>query len=152
MVARLNEAAAPFIADEAEASIARQAADRLAAVATSKQDIRLVVQDDLKVVVPLPARAVELIVTMLNQMAERAPFSIIPFDAEISSQQAADYLNVSRPFLTKLLDEGKIPHRLVGRHRRVRFADLAEFERQSRETRRKALAELAETQRLLDLE
>lgn len=152
MLALLDQGGGPFIADEAEATIARNAAEKLATVAQTKQNIKIMVQDDLKVVVPLPARAVDLIMTVLTQMANRTPFSIIPFHAELTTQQAADYLNVSRPFLTKLLDEGKIPHRMVGRHRRVKFGDLAQFENEAREKRTKALADLAEIQRRLKLE
>jgi excisionase family DNA binding protein len=149
MLALLDQGGGPFVADEAEATIARNAAEKLAAVAKTKQDIKIIVQDDLKIVVPLPARAVDLILT---QMANRAPFSIIPHHAEFTTQQAADFLNVSRPFLTKLLDEGKIAHRMVGRHRRIKAGDLVQFEAESREKRKNALAELAAEQRRLKLE
>lgn len=152
MLALLDQGNGPFAAGDAEATIAREAADKLAAVAKTKQDIKIVIQDDPKIVVPLPARAVDVIVTVLVQMANRQPFSIIPHQAELTTQQAADYLNVSRPFLVKLLDENRIPHRKVGRHRRVRFGDLAAFEQQSREEQSKALADLAAEQRRLNLE
>jgi excisionase family DNA binding protein len=152
MLALLDQGGGPFVADEAEATIARNAADKLAAVAKTKQDIKIIVQDDFKIVVPLPARAVELIVTVLTQMANRAPFSIIPHHAELTTQQAADFLNVSRPYLTKLLDEGAIAHRMVGRHRRIKAGDLVQFEVESREKRKKALAELAAEQRRLKLD
>jgi hypothetical protein len=98
MLALLDQGGSPFVADEAEATIARNAAEKLAAVAKTKQDIKIIVQDDLRIVVPLPARAVELIMTVLTQMANRAPFSIIPHHAELTTQQAADFLNVSRPY------------------------------------------------------
>lgn len=152
MFALLDQGGGPFVANEAEATIARNAADKLAEVAKAKQDIKIVVQDDTKVVVPLPARAVALIMTVLEQMANREPFSVIPYHAELTTQQAADYLNVSRPYLTKLIDEGKIGHRMVGRHRRVKFGDLVQYENESREKRKKALAELAAEQRRLKLE
>ncbi|MDE2109601.1 MAG: helix-turn-helix domain-containing protein [Alphaproteobacteria bacterium] len=152
MFALLDQGGGPFVANEAEATIARNAAEKLAAVANTKQDIKIIVQDDPKVVVPLPARAVALIMTVLTQMANRAPFSVIPYQAELTTQQAADYLNVSRPHLTRLIDEGKIGHRMVGRHRRVKFGDLIKFENESREERKKALAELAAEQRRLNLE
>jgi len=152
MLALLDQGGGPFVADDAEATIARAAAEKLSSVAKAKQDIKIVVQDDLQIVIPLPARAVEMIFTVLTQMANQAPFSIIPHRAELTTQQAADYLNVSRPFLIKLLDEAKIPHRTVGRHRRVRMADLLKFEEDSQGKRNKALAALAEEQRRLKLE
>jgi excisionase family DNA binding protein len=84
-----------------------------------------------------------MVVNLLETMATRRPFSIIPHDAELTTQQAADYLNVSRPFLVGLIDSNQIPHRMVGRHRRVRFADLLDFERDSAAKRKQALAEMA---------
>jgi len=153
MYALLDQGSGPFVADEAEAAMARKAATQLAGVARSGQDIKVVaVEDDCKVIVPLPARAVDVILTVLDRMANREPFSIIPHAAELSTQQAADFLNVSRPYLTKLLDGGKIDHRVVGRHRRVRMADLIKFDRESRQERKTALAEMAEEARRLNLE
>ena len=152
MLALLDQGDGPFVANEAEATIARVAAERLQEVAKAKQNIKVVVQDDAKIVVPLPARAVELIVSVLRVMAERTPISIIPHEAELTTQQAADFLNVSRPFLTKLLDNGEIKHRLVGRHRRVKFADLYEYSQKSEGRQLSALADLHAEERRLKLE
>lgn len=139
----------PFVADDAEATIAAKAFAKLRPIAAAGEDVRVVVQDKPTIVVPLPARAVELIVNLLEAMAQRTPFSVIPHDAEFTTQQAADYLNVSRPFLIGLLDAGRINHRMVGTHRRIRFADLLEFEKVSRAEREAAIAEMiAESQRL----
>jgi excisionase family DNA binding protein len=139
----------PFIASEAEAAIARTAAARLENVAKANQDITIRVQEKPEIVVPLPARVVGLILDLLESVAERIPVSVIPHDAELTTQQAADYLNVSRPYLTKLMDEGKIKHRCVGRHRRVRLGDLERYARQSLEDRQAAIKKIAaEAQRL----
>ena len=102
--------------------------------------------------VPLSARAVAVIVEVLTRMAERRPFSIIPHVAELTTQQAAEYLNVSRPFLVAQIDQGQIPHRMVGRHRRVRFDDLLTFEKASTDRRRQALAEMAAEAKRLKLD
>lgn len=139
----------PFMADEAEAAIAHTAAANLASAASAGQGVQLVVREDPNVIVPLPARAVKLIHDLLEAMSQRLPFSIIPHEAQLSTQQAADYLNVSRPYLVRLIDGGEIAHRMVGRHRRVRFADLLAFEAQSVEVRQKALVEIAEEARRL---
>jgi len=140
----LLDQASPLVADEAEATIAKTAAERLRTVAEARQNIKIVVQDDHNIIVPLPARAVELIYLVLTSMAERKPFSVIPHEAELTTQQAADFLNVSRPFLVKMLDEKQIAHRMVGRHRRVKFSDIMAFENESRRAREAAIAAMVE--------
>ncbi len=141
MLALLDHAG-PIIADDAEAAIAQTAADHLAPSARAGQSVQLVMREHPNIIIPLPAKAVVIIHELLSAMASRRPFSIIPHEAELTTQQSADYLNVSRPFLIRLLDSGEIPHRLVGRHRRVRFGDLVEFERTSVKQRKQAIAEM----------
>jgi excisionase family DNA binding protein len=151
-VLALLDQAEPIVADEAEAAIARAAAASLAGAAQAGQGVQLVLREQPNVAVPLSARAVEIVFDVLTAMAERRPFSVIPHAAELTTQQAADYLNVSRPFLIGLVDRGEIPHRMVGRHRRVRFDDLLAFERASAEKRRRALTEMAAEARRLGLD
>ena len=76
---------------------------------------------------------------------------IFPREVELSTQHAADMLNVSRPYLIGLLEGGKIPFRKVGRHRRVRFEDLMDYKRRDDLGRRAAADELAELSEDLDL-
>jgi excisionase family DNA binding protein len=154
MLALLDQTREPFVADEAEAIIARKAADRLKTVAEANQSINITVdgKEDSKITVPLPARALTLIYEVLEAMANRTPMSIIPHDAELTTQQSADYLNVSRPYLIKQLDADQLPFRKVGSHRRVRFADLIEYEHKCRENQKKALVDLNEEAKRLGLE
>jgi excisionase family DNA binding protein len=154
MLARMNRTHEPFVADEAEAVIARTAADCLKAVAAASEDVNITVvgKEGTQVNVRLPARAVALIHAVLEAMANRTPLSLIPHEAELTTQQAADYLNVSRPHLVRQLDTGKLRFRKVGSHRRVRFADLVEYDRACREEQKKALVDLNDEAKRLGLE
>ncbi|WP_164879671.1 excisionase family DNA-binding protein [Afifella aestuarii] len=152
--ALIDQTHEPFLADEAEALIARTAADRLKAIAEAHQSVKITVDGGAgqKVIVPLPARAVALIHEVLEAMASRTPVSLIPHEAELTTQQAADYLNVSRPYLVRQLEAGKLAFRKVGRHRRVRFADLIAYERACRDVQKNALRDLGEEAKRLRLE
>jgi excisionase family DNA binding protein len=149
MLALLDQTKEPFVASEVEAEIAKAAAEKLQAVAAANQDVNVVVREMSDIIVPLPARAVQLILQLLLAMKDRTPVSIIPYNAELTTQQAADYLNVSRPYLISVIDSGDLPHRMVGRHRRIKFADLLAYEEKTRARRREAIADMvAEAKRL----
>ncbi|WP_344969489.1 helix-turn-helix domain-containing protein [Streptosporangium fragile] len=77
----------------------------------------------------LPREAVSLLAYVLTQVAEGRGVSVVPSHAELTTQQAADLLNVSRPHLIGLLESGAIPYRMVGRHRRVAAEDLLAYRR-----------------------
>lgn len=109
----------------------------------SQAVVRLEVDGSPEAAVVLPAQAFELLLRMLAHLANGDAVSIVPIHAEVTTQQAADVLNVSRPYLIKLLDGGKIGHRRVGSHRRVTLRDLLEFKRRDDAERRAILAELA---------
>ncbi|MET8145107.1 helix-turn-helix domain-containing protein [Sphaerisporangium sp. NPDC005288] len=99
----------------------------------------------------LPREAVSLLAFILAQAAEGRGVTVIPSQAELTTQQAADMLNVSRPYLIKLLDEGEIPYRLVGKHRRVTCEDLQEYRRRDDAKRRTAADQLAALGQELDI-
>lgn len=75
----------------------------------------------------LPTGAVALLMDILEAMAAGRGMTLIPENAELTTVQAADMLNVSRPFLIKLLDENVLPHRKVGKHRRIRMEDVMAY-------------------------
>ena len=137
---------------EAEASLARESSRRLASHKIGKRtSVRIQLVDDREKAeaVAVPASALRLFVHLLTEMSQGNAVTLIPTHAELSTQEAADLLNVSRPFLVKLLDERKIPCRTVGKYRRVRFDDLMAYKRKDDEARAKVLEQLtAEAQEL----
>lgn len=99
--------------------------------------------------VDLPPELLPLLVEALGQLANGNGVRVVAVHAELTTQQAADILNVSRPHLLKLLEAGAVPFHLVGTHRRVRLADLLVYKRHFEVVQDAALAELtAEAQRL----
>ncbi len=95
------------------------------------------------ITITLPQEALRRFLEVLAQMANGNAVTIVPIHAELTTQQAADFLNVSRPFLISLLEEKKLPFRLVGSHRRIRFADLQAFREVDDKQREAVLAELS---------
>ena len=99
----------------------------------------------------IPASAIPLLAEMLSVMAEGQAVTVVPVQTELTTQQAAEVLGVSRPFLIKLLDNGEIPHRLVGTHRRVLLNDILQYRRQTDRHRETSLEELAAEAQKLNL-
>lgn len=129
---------------EADAVLAKETSRVLASHVRNGDPIKLrIVGDSSRETVALPASAVRLLVRVLEEMARGNAVTLIPVHAELTTQKAADMLNISRPSLIQLLDEGKIQYRRVGTHRRVRFESLMKYRRQADAARRAALAELA---------
>lgn len=92
----------------------------------------------------LPRPAAEMFATMLAALASGKGVRVMPVDAELTTQQAADMLNVSRPYLIGLLDDEKIPYRRVGRHRRIRVEDVMSYKREDDQRRHDAANELVQ--------
>lgn len=77
--------------------------------------------------IKLPRQAVDLLIKVLAEMANGNTVSIVPHESELTTQQAADFLNVSRPHVIKLLQSGAIPFRMVGTHRKVKARDVVNY-------------------------
>lgn len=99
----------------------------------------------------IPRATAIMFVQILELLGQGRGVQIIPKEVELSTQQAADMLNVSRPYLIGLLESGKIPFRHVGRHRRIRFEDLMDYKRRDDLERRAAADDLAELSEELGL-
>jgi excisionase family DNA binding protein len=93
--------------------------------------------------VRIPTSALRLLLEVLTEIGQGNAVSIIPTHAELTTQEAADVLNVSRPFLVQLLEKGDMPFHKIGTHRRVRYQDVIEYKEHIDAERRKALDELA---------
>ena len=111
-----------------DAALARISGRLLARYTASDRPFRIRVTDtEQEQPIELPAGAVALLVDILDTMASGRGVTLIPENVELTTVQAADVLKVSRPFLIKLLEEGRIPYRKVGKHRRIRMEDVIAY-------------------------
>ncbi|MCF5704420.1 helix-turn-helix domain-containing protein [Pseudomonas syringae] len=94
--------------------------------------------------VELPTSALRLLADILTALAEGNAVKVVPVHAELTTQEAADLLNVSRPHMIKLLESGEISYHKTGKHRRVRFADLMDYKARRDTASEQAMALLAE--------
>jgi excisionase family DNA binding protein len=139
----LPDAMTPSVADS---QLARESSWHLTNILSSEtESLRISVHPDSgreeSIVIPLPA--LRLLTEILTEMAKGNAVALIPVRAELTAQQAADLLNVSRPYLIELLESGAIPFRKDGTHRRVLFEDVMAYKRKNNGERLKALEELS---------
>ncbi|WP_018952671.1 helix-turn-helix domain-containing protein [Thioalkalivibrio sulfidiphilus] len=130
-----------------EIALARESGRALSAyLQTHAETQQIEIFDDKGAAHPVcvPVSALRLLVDVLTEIGEGNAVSIIPIHAELTTQEAADVLNVSRPFLVQLLERGEIPFHKVGTHRRVRYQDVIAYKERIDADRNKALDALAE--------
>jgi len=101
--------------------------------------------------VELPTSALRLLVDILSELAAGNAVKVVPIHAELTTQEAADLLNVSRPHVVKLLESGVLPFYKAGNHRRIRFADLMAYRDERHRASEAAMEELALQARELDM-
>jgi excisionase family DNA binding protein len=140
--------------NESETRLAREATQALSRLVRHDTALRIEAcgeGEGERATCVLPAATVRLLVEILEQMAVGNAVTVIPVRAELTTQGAADILNVSRPFLVSLLEEGKLPFRKVGTHRRILYSDVMAYKRREDEARRGVLRELAKQAQELGL-
>lgn len=131
-----------------DVQLAQTSSRRLAPFLDQNLRVRIGETDEM---VELPAAAVRLLVDLLSAMAEGNAVMLIPIQAELTTQQAADLLGVSLPFLVKQLEDGTIPQRRVGTHRRVLLSNLMAYRRELDRNRLEVLDELTAQAQELDM-
>lgn len=143
----------PMIPKEHEIALAVQSSKELAALFPKKEkDFQMmVIGDKGEARITFPFSAIKLLLQILTQMAEGNAVTLIPIHAELTTQEAANLLNVSRPYLIKLLDKGEIHFHKVGTHRRIYFADLMAYKVKADATSKQALDELVKQAQELDM-
>jgi len=125
--------------------------DRIAGkLKTSTREIEIEVQGE-KDPIKIPVSALEHLNTIIDLMAQGKAITVNPVDAEITTQEAADLLNVSSPYIVKLLEEGEIPFHKVGSHRRIKLRDLLAYKQEMEKEREEALTELTRISQELDM-
>ncbi|OIQ88126.1 helix-turn-helix domain protein [mine drainage metagenome] len=129
----------PVVPTQAETRMAEESGRILAAHA--REDLRVQLEDGQTLA--LPQSVARLLAHILTEMAEGNAVTMIPIHAEMTTQEAANFLNVSRPHLIGLLEKREIPFHKVGTHRRLRFQDVRAYKDRLNANRSQALDDLA---------
>lgn len=134
----------PILPDDHDRELAVQSSRSISDHLRDLNEVRLTLVEKGRRVEtePLPKAALQMLVRLLDEMAKGNAVTIIPFHAELTTQEAADLLQVSRPFLVGLLHAGQIPFRKVGSHRRILFKDLMAYKQAVDAKRSASLDEL----------
>ncbi len=148
MAAISTEFLEPVSPTQADSELARVSSRQLTKIlsTTRKQEclsIRFSPEGGPEESISIPLSAFGLLSHILTEMGKGNALTLIPVHAELTTQQAADILNVSRPFLIDQLEQGTIPFRKVGTHRRILFQDLMAYKKSVDDDRLKSLEELA---------
>lgn len=139
-----------FVPTDEETERAKNFSRILAREFASAESVKIQ-REDSDDSIEIPHQVFNVLMRLLAVMSEGKAFSLIPMDKELTTQQAADILNVSRPYLNKILDLGEIAHRKVGRNRRIKFSDLMQYKKSQEQKSKAALQELADQAQELDM-
>jgi excisionase family DNA binding protein len=142
------------IPTEADIKISTQSSRVLASLTNSHsqtQKITVESENGKEESLLIPSVAYELLIDILSQISQGNAVTLVPVQAELSTQQAANLLNVSRPYLIKLLESKKIPYRKIGKHRRILAKDLYQYKADIDAKRSQSLDQLTALTEELDL-
>ena len=143
----------PVLPDPRDIELAAQSSQKLAALFAKKKEhepVTIHIADGEKIV--LPFGAIKFLMELLSQMACGNAVTMIPVHKSLTTQEAADLLNVSRPYLVKLLEKGDIPFEKVGSHRRIKAEDLFKYRSELQKDKEAAIDELTQQAQELDME
>jgi len=130
--------------------IAMESVEELKKASKSGKSIQINGKPD-KQSLHIPEKAMKLLIAILSNMADGKDTAVLTADTYISTQEAADYLKVSRPHLVDMLEGGDIPFIKVGTHRRVKFSDLVAFDKKLKRSRMRGLKFLTQQAQELGL-
>jgi excisionase family DNA binding protein len=133
----------PIAPSDADAALARDSAPRLATSLKGANAVVKVTIGEEGETISVPTSAFRLLVSILGEMASGNAVRLMPHHAELTTQEAADLFNVSRPYFTRLLNEGRLPYHRVGTHRRVYLKDVLAYKTEHHRARRKTLDALS---------
>jgi excisionase family DNA binding protein len=132
-----------YVPTDDDAKLSKESSKVLAAhIGNTAHRLKFIEEDGSERAATIPATAYRLLVDILVQMSQGNAVSIVPIHAELTTQEAADLLKVSRPFLIKLLEAGEMPFHKIGKHRRIGFKDVVAYKERIDAERAAVLDEL----------
>jgi len=129
----------PFIPSKAEAARAKQTLEQIQA---DNSNSHFIFGSPSGKKAAISESIYKLVVGLLDEISKGNAVMVVPMQAELTTIEAAEFLGVSRPHIVKLLDSREIEHRMVGKHRRILFADLLKYQEQNKRRRLKAIAKM----------
>ncbi|GAA6152536.1 helix-turn-helix domain-containing protein [Pseudoteredinibacter isoporae] len=129
-----------------EAALAKHSSQELSGYIETKmttQQLSITDADGVAHAINMPVSALKLLVNVLTELGEGNTVKLVPIHAELTTQEGADLLNISRPTFVKMLDDGTIPFTKTGNRRKVRYTDVQLYKHQLENDRLNALSELS---------
>jgi excisionase family DNA binding protein len=133
----------PTVPSDQDAVLAREVSRALEVAGDTALRVQVAAAGRELTTFDLPPSVARLLTDILKQTAAGHAVSVVPLEAEVTTQQAADLLNVSRPYVVGMIERGLLPTRMVGNQRRLPLKDVLAYKADNRAKRLKSLEELA---------